>query len=333
MNHLMWRNALTGMPRLGKREWDGLDLVARWLVATRAATLIITLIPCLIVGLLAIRVGRFDLTLWLLVSVGLVLAHATNNILNDLIDHRMGVDKDNYFRVQYGVQPVERGLMSTRQSLTYAAITGLIALTCGVYLVHARGGATVWLLSAGALMVLFYTWPLKYWGLGEIAVLIVWGPLMIAGGYFVVTGLWDWRIVIASLPYALGATSVIFGKHIDKCAMDRTKRIGTLPVLLGETPSRYVAIAMMAGQYFFVFYLVGIGYFGPALLVVLLAAPAFLRVLRIYRQPRPKAPPPGYPATAWPLWYVSFSFVHNRAFGLWFLAGLGADVILHRMIM
>src|SRR2546430_10339218 len=32
---------------------------------------------------------------------------------------------------------------------------------------------------AGAVFVLFYTYPLKYIGLGEVAVILVWGPLMI----------------------------------------------------------------------------------------------------------------------------------------------------------
>jgi len=44
--------------------------------------------------------------------------------------------------------------------------------------------------------------------------------------------------VIAGLPYALGVTGVIFGKHIDKLGMDKDRRIHTLPVLLGEKASR-----------------------------------------------------------------------------------------------
>jgi len=288
--------AVTIIPRMKKPEWDRLDILSKWLINTRSAVLIITIIPCIIAGLLAIRAAQFDLVLWLVVTVGLVMAHATNNLLNDLVDYRMGVDKDNYFRTQYGVQPLESGLMSVRQNLLYIAATGLIALACGAYLVYARGGPTLWLLSLGAFFVLFYTWPLKYIGLGEIAVLVVWGPLMIGGGYFVITGQWDWRVVVASLPYALGATSVIFGKHIDKYEDDRAKHIHTLPVLLGETASRYVAIAMMFAQYLLVGYLVAIGYFSVVLMAVLLALGAFVRALRVYSRPRPAAAPPDYPA-------------------------------------
>jgi 1,4-dihydroxy-2-naphthoate octaprenyltransferase len=222
--------------------------------------------------------------------------------------------------------------MSVQHNVLYAAATGLVALACGAYLVYVRGGPTIWLLSLGAFLVLFYTWPLKYIGLGEIAVLVVWGPLMIAGGYFVITGERDWHVVLASLPYGLGATSVIFGKHIDKYDVDKVKHIHTLPVLLGETISRYTVIAMMLCQYLFVGYLVVTGYFGAALLLVLVAAGALVRALRVYSRPRPAARPPNYPAASWPLWFAAFSFVHNRDFGLWFLVGLGADVTLHRVI-
>ncbi len=58
-----------------------------------------------------------------------------------------------------------------------------------------------------------------------------------------ITGHWDWNVIIASLPYALGPTTVIFGKHIDKLEQDKAKGIRTLPVLLGETSARYVALA------------------------------------------------------------------------------------------
>jgi 1,4-dihydroxy-2-naphthoate octaprenyltransferase len=68
------------------------------------------------------------------------------------------------------------------------------------------------------------------------------------GGY-VISGVWDWNVVIASLPYALGVTSVIFGKHIDKLEMDKEKGIRTLPILLGERVSRYKVVGMMVFQY------------------------------------------------------------------------------------
>ena len=81
--------------------------------------------------------------------------------------------------------------------------------------------------------------------MGEIAVLIVWGPLMIGGPYYVMSQQWDWNVVWASLPYVLGVTTVIFGKHIDKRDIDKAKKIYTLPVVLGEKLSRYAVLGMM----------------------------------------------------------------------------------------
>jgi 1,4-dihydroxy-2-naphthoate polyprenyltransferase len=332
MNIAMWGKALRVILRLSKDEWRALDLISKWLVATRAAVLIITFISAAIAGILALRAGKFDLTLWLLLTVGLLMAHATNNLLNDLTDHIKGVDKDNYFRAQYGPQPLEHGLLNMRQVLLYAAVTGLIAVLAGGYLVYLRGTLGLILLGLGAFFVLFYTWPLKYIGLGEPAVLVVWGPLMIGGGYFVITGDWDWNVVIASLPYALGATTVIFGKHIDKFAADKAKGIHTLPVLLGERNARYTAIGMMALQYILTIYLVAIGYFTPALLLVLLALTAVPLVFGVYSKPKPEQRPDEYPADTWPLWFVAFAFLHNRRFGLLFLLGLIADLAVRAVI-
>jgi 1,4-dihydroxy-2-naphthoate octaprenyltransferase len=78
--------------------------------------------------------------------------------------------------------------MTVRQMLVYAAVTGGAALAIGGYLVMLRSEIALLLLGAGALFVLFYTWPLKYIGMGELAVLAVWGPLMAGGGFYITTG-------------------------------------------------------------------------------------------------------------------------------------------------
>lgn len=329
MNVTMWRKALQVIPRISKDEWNHLDVISKWLISTRAAVLIMTFISAAVAGILAYQHAMFNLGMWLLMTIGLIMAHATNNLLNDYTDYVRGVDHDNYFRAQYGPQPLEHGLMTKRQLLTYAAVTGLIALACGASLIYLRGGLTLLLLGLGAFFVLFYTYPLKYFAMGEIAVLIVWGPLMIAGGYYVVTGVWDWNVVMASLPYALGVTTVIFGKHIDKFKSDKEKHIYTLPVLLGERLARQFVIGMTVLQYLLVIYLVITGFFSPVLLVVLLALPTFYRYFwPIYRKEKPEARPDDYPEDAWPLWFVAFAFGHNRRFGLLYLLGLIVEAVL-----
>ena len=260
------------------------------------------------------------------------MAHASNNIFNDFTDFVRGVDKDNYFRTIYGAQPIASGLMTKRQHLTYFAVTALLALLAGIYLIAINGGdLTIWiLLGLGVFFVLFYTWPLKYIALGEVAVLIVWGPLMIGGGYYVLAHTWNWNVVIASIPYVLGVTTVIFGKHIDKQKIDKEKRIFTVPVLIGEKISRYTVLAMMILPYLFTGYLIATRFFTPIMAIVLLAVPTFLQTYPALLKPKPETRPEGFPdgQGGWPLYFAPLAFRNNRAFGIWFMLGLILDVAL-----
>ncbi len=329
-NFKMWGQALTVMPRIDKAEWDALDLVSRWLIASRAAVLVMTAVSVAFGGLLAAKVGHFVWAPFLLCMLGLFLAHATNNLVNDLTDYWKGVDEGNYFRTQYGPQTVQAGFLSVRALMAYAAVTGGLALLMGVWLVLTRGEGVLWLLAAGAFFVLFYTWPLKYIGLGEPAVLAVWGPLMVGGTYYVVTGQWSSDVAWASVAYGLGPTAVLFGKHIDKLDLDEAKGIRTLPVILGERQSRHAVVGMLLLQYLIVGGLVLTGYFQWPMLLCFLALPSIRRVREIYSQPRPEEEPEELPPGIWPLYFVAVVFWYNRRFGLLFVAGLLGDLFLSR---
>lgn len=324
----MWKKALNVIPEVSKNEWDQLDVISKWLISTRAAVLVMTFISAALAGLFAWRDGGFSFLPWLALALGLIMAHAANNIFNDFTDFVRGVDKDNYYRNIYGAQPIASGLMTQRQHLTYFAVTGLIALLFGLYLAWYSGfSVTSWiLLGLGAFFLLFYTWPLKGMAMGEVAVLIVWGPLMIGGGYYVLTHQWNWNVVIASLPYVLGVTTVIFGKHIDKLDQDRIKGIHTLPVLIGEKAARYAVLAMMIAPYLFTVYLIAIKFFTPVMAIVFLALPTFLNIYPKFLKPKPETRPDGQ--VGWPLYFVGYAFVNNRKFGSLFMLGLLIDVAL-----
>lgn len=324
----MWGRALRIIPRISREEWNDLDLVSRWLIATRAAVFIMTAVSAVIGGLLAYRDGAFSPSLFFPCILGLVFAHATNNLINDLTDHKRGIDKDNYYRSQYGPQPLEHGLLTPRQLWVYIAVSGLIALLAGIFLVYATGWVTLSLLLAGSFFVLFYTWPLKYIGLGEPAVFLVWGPLMVGGTYYVVTqGRWDWSIIFISLAYAAGPTTVLFGKHTDKLPEDKRKKVRTLPVIIGERAARYTTIFLWLAQYTLIGGLILTGALGPAMGVVIIAIPKLVWAIKVFAKPRPAEEPANLPPNVWPLYLAAHAFVYNRHFGVVFLLGLVVDVV------
>lgn len=320
--------ALRTMPKIDHEQWSSLAWPVKWLVMSRASVLVMTFTSAAIGGLLAWRDSMFDPWLFTLCALGLMLAHATNNQLNDLTDSHRGIDKDNYFRNRYGTHVLEDGLMSRESFIKWIVATGGLALITGAVLVFERSGITLQLLAAGAFFVLFYTWPLKYIGLGEPAVLLVWGPLMIGGTYYVITGQWSWPVAALSLLYAIGPTSVLFGKHTDKLEADKAKGVNSLPVILGERNARYAVILMLLVQYALVGWaVIGLGYGWP-LLAVFINTPTLLKLLRIFAAPRPEQCPNEFPEEIWPLWFSAYAFDHTRKFSGLFLLGLGLEIAL-----
>lgn len=329
INFQMWGRALRTIPRISKQEWNGLDIISKWLIATRSAVFIMTAIAAAIGGILAWYQGDFNPANFVAAMIGLVFAHAANNLLNDLIDSRKGIDKGNYYRSLYGPQTVEHGLLTKSGIYSYIGFTLLIAVIAGAFLIYQTGITTLYLMLAGMFFLLFYTWPLKYIGLGEVTVIAVWGPLMVGGTYFVSTGgEWSWPVAIVGLVYALGPTSVLFGKHTDKLQADKEKRVFTLPVILGERSARWSTILLWFFQYVLVGWLIISGYLGWSLAIVVLAIPKYIWASKVFSKPRPESEPEELEKGVWPLYLSAHAFQYNKRFGLLFLLGLIIDLVL-----
>ena len=182
---------------------------------------------------------------------------------------------------------------------------------------------------AGAFFVLFYTWPLKYYGLGEPAVLLVWGPLMVGGTFYVITGQWSWEVSWLSLVFALGPTTVLFGKHIDKAPADLAKGVRTLPVILGDTAARRATLLMLIAQYGLCVGLVIAGSYSWTLLLVLVNAYRLPPLFRVFSASKPDRAPDNYPDEIWPLWFSAHAFRHTRRFTSLFLLAVILDTLFY----
>jgi 1,4-dihydroxy-2-naphthoate octaprenyltransferase len=333
INFTMWKTALWTLVKMDrKEEWDKLDVVSKWLIATRSAVTTVTIYACIIAGFLAWRDGFFSFLPWLVITLGLFIAHGTNNLLNDYTDFSRGVDKDNYFRTQYGVHPLVQQFWTKSQQMRWFYISGVLAFLSGIFALVYSGSSPVviGLFAFGAIILLFYTYPLKYLGLGELAIFLIWGPVMIAGVYIVLARGWTdntWNVALAGVPFGLSVVSINIGKHIDKMNDDRKKGVGTLPVRVGEKAARYINMAAFVLIYLVILYLIFVPrFFTPVMLIVFLAGKRLLMALVVLTNPRPESPPEGYPA--WPTWFSGFAFYHNRMFTGLFILGLLVDILL-----
>jgi len=332
----MWKTAIWTLVKMdSKDEWDGLDVVSKWLIATRSGVTLVTVYTCVIAGLLALRDHYFSFFPWLILTLGLFIAHGANNLLNDYTDFSRGVDKDNYFRTQYGVHPLVQGFWTKPQQLRWFLLSGVIAFLTGVFALFYThfSPVVIGFFAFGAIILLLYTYPLKYLGLGELFIFLIWGPIMVAGVYIVLAlakgDLHNiWNVVLAGVPFGLSVVSINVGKHIDKMKEDAKKGVGTLPVRIGETAARYVNIGVLWLIYLVILYLIFIPrYFTPLMLLPFFAIPRLVTAVKILSKPRPESAPPGFPI--WPTYFSAFNFNHNRMFGGLFILALIGDTLLH----
>ncbi len=305
-----------------------IDTVSRWLLITRASVLPMTITSAAIGGILAMRAPETSWICFTLAFVGLVLAHAANNMMNDYFDMESGVDSGEYVRTKHAPHPVLSGLVSRAGLVLAIAVVTLLVLGILLYLTEARG----WPVAAFALLGLFFSafyearpLELKRHGLGELGVFLVWGPLMIGGAYYVTTGDFAPWVLVASLPYAILVAAVLIGEHVDRFEADFAKGIRTLPVLLGQERSLFLNQLLMISFFLFVLCLVLVGTLGVWTLLVFAAVPKLWKTLGVYHRPPPEAPPEDYPV--WPLWYVAWAFFVTRRAGALFVLGLLIDVI------
>jgi 1,4-dihydroxy-2-naphthoate octaprenyltransferase len=327
----VWRNWAEVLRTQNLSSGHPVDLVSRWLLIVRASVFPMTLTSGVLGGLLAVAGPTPAEANWFFLALalaGLIFAHAANNMINDYFDLAGGVDSASYVRGLYAPHPILNGLVSKGGLVAAIAVANAIDLAILVYLGTERGPLVYVFALAGLFISVFYVAPplkLKHHGWGEPSVALVWGPLMIAGTYFVTTGLAPAWVFAASLPYALLVTVVLFGKHIDKLEADSAKGIHTLPVLLGETQARFVAQALMLSFFVVMGILVLTGTLGVWTLATFAALPRCIEVMRVFRTAKPAEAPPGYPL--WPLWYVAWAFLLTRRAGALFALGLVATAI------
>jgi 1,4-dihydroxy-2-naphthoate octaprenyltransferase len=321
----LWVGAFAGFYRPGAEEVRHLDAASKFLYSARSVILVISAQAAIIAALLALGARRFDPIAFVLVLVGFVSAHMISNLSNDYFGYKRGHDTPDSPRMRYTVHPLASGVLDARTLLAGLAVVSAIGLSIMAFFIVERGWTAVAFAAAGVALLFLYDAapvPLKSIGLGEPAVFLVWGPLMIGGGYAMIAGQVSPAVFWASVPYGLGVMAILVGKHIDQMDFDRGKDIRTLPVLLGERAARAFNVATIALIYAVTAALIALGQLTPFAAVIAFALPRAWRAIGLMTQPRPASAPAGY--VGWPLWYHRACLVHNRLFGWLYILGLAA---------
>ena len=205
-----------------------------WTLAARPKTLPAAVAPVLVGTVMAWEAGGFHPWAAACALLGALLIQIGTNFCNDYADHARGADTEGRkgpLRVtQAGL--VRPGVVKRAAVLVFAG-----AALAGAYLIF-RGGYVVLVIgvlsiAAGAA----YTtgrYPLGYLGLGDLFVLVFFGPVAVGGTYYVQALSLTPTVIIAGLAPGLLATAILVVNNVRDIEEDRASGKKTTVVRFGR---------------------------------------------------------------------------------------------------
>lgn len=220
-----------------------------WYRAARPRTLTATYAPMGAAAVVALQDGVFNLPIFVLALIGALLLQIAANLINEYADYRRGAE--DLKKAGQGMI-LKTGILNPRQVLIGAVVTLLGGVAIGLFLLFQSGPLLLWIGLGGVLMVITYTagpFPLAYYGLGEVAVGLFMGPLMVLGAYYVMAGEASWAPVLVGIPIGMTSAAILDANNVRDVEADRAVNKRTLAVLLGERAARWEYVLLVAGAY------------------------------------------------------------------------------------
>jgi 1,4-dihydroxy-2-naphthoate octaprenyltransferase len=150
----------------------------------------------------------------------------------------------------------------------------------GAIVIITRDWKIIWWIIAGLIIGISYSGgPLKlgYRGLGELVIFLMFGPLLMTGVYYAITGILDWKIVSLSIATGLLVTNIVYSHSVLDSAPDKKMGKKTMAHLMGSEKGQIAFSALLNTlPYLIVIAGVVLGKMHPAYLAILLVLPISL---------------------------------------------------------
>jgi len=260
-----------------------------WIAGARLRTLPAAVGPVLAGGGLAWKDGGFAVAPFLAALGAALLIQIGTNFANDYSDFARGADTAD----RLGTPRVtQTGLLTAAAVRLGAAVSFALAVAVGVYLVVVGGWPVLWIGVGAIVLAVCYTggpWPYGYHGLGDVAVLILFGPVAVAGTYYVQLSRWAPEALLAGLGAGALATAILVVNNLRDITTDAAAGKRTLAVRIGPSATRVQYSLLVAAAAAVPPVGVVAGWWPPGTLLasgaaLFVAAP--LRVVWTYEDPR-----------------------------------------------
>jgi 1,4-dihydroxy-2-naphthoate octaprenyltransferase len=262
-----------------------------WLRAIRAPFFTATVIPVVLGSVLAWNdTNNFIWIRFWLTIVAALLIHAGTNLSNDYFDHLSGCDRANSNPTVFsgGSRVIQDGLITAPKILYASLTTFVLGSIIGLYLNYICKGNIILILGiAGIFLGFFYTakpFRIGYGNLGELAVGIGFGPLMVSGSYYVQAQKLPLKVILISIPIGILITLVLFINEFPDYLADKTVGKKTLVVTMGKKRAILLYHILLISVYLLIGSLVILKFLPPICLIILLSLPLALKTFLISKR-------------------------------------------------
>jgi 1,4-dihydroxy-2-naphthoate octaprenyltransferase len=183
------------------------------------------------------QLQQFDAFHAILTMTGVILLHASVDLLNDYWDFKRGIDTQTQrTKVSGGTGVLPEGLLKPSQVYRAGIIFLIIGSLIGIYFVIEFGIVIALILAFAILSIYFYSNKIVDFGLAEVFVTIK-GTMIVLGTYFVQISEISMTSVLGGLVVGVLSSLVLFITSFPDYEADKSKGRKTLVIVAGKKRS------------------------------------------------------------------------------------------------
>lgn len=257
-----------------------MSLAHTWILAARPKTLPAGICPVILGSCLAYKEGFFNPLLFFVTLLTALGIQISTNFANDYFDYIKGADTE---KRKGPTRITQAGLVSLstikKAILLSLTITGLL----GLYLVIGGGMMIAIPLAFSLILAVSYTggpYPLAYLGLGDLFVLIFFGPVATLGTFWIQSHTLSWQALLAGCGVGLLSTAILAVNNLRDKEEDLLANKKTLIVRFGAFFGKMEYLACLGFASFLPFFFFSSHPF--TLLSLLFLIPAFFSIRTVF---------------------------------------------------
>jgi 1,4-dihydroxy-2-naphthoate octaprenyltransferase len=252
-----------------------------WFLETRPQFLLLPVMLILAGTAVAWYDGSLNVLYALIALTGLLLSHASVNILNDYFDYKSGVDLKTIktpFSGGSGILPANK--LAPRQTLWFGLICLILAVPVGVFFIIVKGWQLLPLILAAAFLIILYTPVVLKSHFPEWSAGLGLGLLPVLGAYFVQTGRYTFSAFAVAVPAGFLVLNLLLLNEFPDAEADMIASRKTLPIMMGKGKAAVAYTIFMALTYLWILGLVLAGLIPRISLLSFLTLPFACKAVR-----------------------------------------------------